>query len=100
MAEVLLTLCTILTLTKEMVSAELNHINLKHWSNPTVHSAAMFVLLNCVSLVFILMEGELKCYNLTSGQVISHGAVIHQLGCGVALQGSNGIHWVNQSGQC
>lgn len=60
----------------------------------------MFVLLNCVSLLFILMEGELKCYNLTSGRVISHGAVIHQLGCGEALQGSNGIHWVNQSGQC
>lgn len=79
-----------------MIPAELNYRNLKHWSKPAGHSAAMSVFLNCISVMFIFM---LKCNNLASGQLISHEAVVHHFSPGAALQGSNGICCGNQSEQ-
>lgn len=84
---------------EEIISAEVNHENPQHLSKPAGHSAAMFASLNCISHVFILTQGELKCNNLTSSRLISHDAVIHHLGCGVALRGSGGVCCSNQSGQ-
>lgn len=62
-------------------------------------SSHVCVLKLYFSHLFILMQGELKCYNLTSGWLISHEAVIHHISSGVGLQGSNGICCGNQSGQ-
>lgn len=109
MADVL-TICTVLTFKKETFKKE-NDLSKgepqkhKHTQTQT-HiktsrslSSHVCALILYFSHLFILMQGELKCYNLTSGWLISHEVVIHHFSSAVGLQGSNGICCGNQSGQ-
>lgn len=70
--------------------------NAEHSSKFTGYSAALFVFLTSTSLVFILIQVEVKCNNFTSGQLICHVAAIHHLSHSSSAVGSCSS---NQSGQ-
>lgn len=96
---IMLTICTILIFTGNDFSRTEPEKSQTLIKTSRSHSSHVCVLELYFSLMFIFMQGELKCNTLTSGRLISHEAVVHHCSSGVALQGSNGIRCGNRSGQ-